>query len=114
MSRFKNVLITALFAGMVSLALFVITPQKTEAFSWGGQFTSVIPCMGGNIWVSVSAPRGGAFIWTPITKTFQYGPPRHAGQYGLGLAGPPTFCLVSPFPVIPIPGIIMLMLGTSQ
>ncbi len=97
------------FAGSLSIA-----PQRAEAFEWGGQFQTVIPCWNAVIYVVAGPPRGGPFIWTPATATFSYGPPSHTGQYGLGLAGPPYFCLVSPYPIIAFSGIIMTMVGTSR
>lgn len=99
---------TALFLGGVSMV------PKAQAFEWGGRFNSVVPCWNGAIFAATGAPRGGLFIWTPVTHTFQYGRPSHAGQYGLGLAGPPYFCIISPYPTIALPGIMMTMLGTSQ
>ncbi len=107
-----------LIIGLIVVAIAfgaLTTLRKAEAFSWGGQFLTVIPCWnGGVIWTQVGPPRSGIFIWTPSTKTYDYGPPSRPGQYGLGLAGPPYFCVVSPYPVIVLPGIIMTMVGTSQ
>ena len=107
---------TAHLLGAVFLAsvLFVGSPQRVEAFPWGGQFQQVIPCFNSVIWALTGPPRGGAFIWVPgATRTYNYGPPSGAGQYGIGLAAPPYFCIVSPLPLIVFPGIIMTMLGTS-
>lgn len=98
----------------VAILVFAMGALRAQAFEWGGQFTSVVPCWNAAIFTSVSGPRGGPFIWAPVTRTFSYGPPSHAGQYGLGLAGPPYMCVVSPYPVIVLPGIMMLMVGTSQ
>ncbi|MAJ97486.1 MAG: hypothetical protein CMI56_02640 [Parcubacteria group bacterium] len=92
---------------------FLATPQKAQAFEWGGQFQTVIPCFNAVIWTLTSGPRGGNFIWTPSTRTYENGPPSSVGQYGLGLAGPPYFCIVFPFPLVVFPGIIMTMVGTS-
>jgi len=102
----------------LSTCIFVLAlvflPRTVGAFEWGGRFDAVVPCWNPAIYVAVSAPRGGPFIWTPVTRTYAYGPPSHAGQYGLGLAGPPYMCVVSPYPVVVIPGIMMLMVGTSN
>ncbi|PCI29808.1 hypothetical protein COB52_02155 [Candidatus Kaiserbacteria bacterium] len=115
MRRSKHISAIVIIAIVAAIGLVFLTyTQKSEAFIWGGQFSSVIPCWNAVTWVRVGAPLGGDFIWTPgVTRTFDYGRPTHAGQYGLGLAAPPYFCIVSPFPVIVIPGIIMTMLGTS-
>lgn len=93
---------------------FMATTQRAQAFEWGGQFKTVIPCFNAVIWTLTGGPKGGNFIWTPSTRTYDYGPPSSSGQYGLGLAGPPYFCIVFPFPLVVFPGIIMTMVGTSQ
>ena len=113
-----------MFSKKVALAsallfLMVVTfggvPQSAQAFIWGGQFSSVIPCFGNSIWVQTGPPNGGEFIWVSgVTETYQNGPPQHAGQYGLGLAAPPSFCLISLYPVLVVSGFMMTMLGTSQ
>jgi len=108
----KNILVG--FVILVAIFSCTFLPQRTQAFEWGGQFETVVPCFNAVIWTIVGPPRGGIYIWTPATSTYQNGPPSHSGQYGLGLAGPPYFCIVSPFPIIVFPGIIMTMLGTSQ
>lgn len=94
---------------------FLATARLAHAFPWGGQFQTVIPCFNAVIWTLVGPPRGGAYIWVPgATRTYDNGPPSHPGQWGIGLAAPPYFCIVSPLPLIVWPGIIMTMLGTSQ
>lgn len=109
--------VAALVAALLfaSSATFLVTAQRAHAFPWGGQFQQVIPCFNAVIWTLTGPPRGGKYIWVPgATRTYDYGPPSHAGQYGIGLAAPPYFCIVSPLPLIVFPGIIMTMLGTSQ
>jgi len=96
-------------------SIFFIGVQQAQAFPWGGQFQQVIPCFNNVIWAQVGPPRGGKYIWAPgATRTYDYGPPSHSGQWGLGLAAPPYFCIVSPLPLIVFPGVIMTMLGTSR
>lgn len=102
-------IISLLFVGS-----FSFVPQRANAFEWGGQFQMVIPCWNAVIYAVAGPPRGGPFIWTPATATYSYGPPSHTGQYGLGLAGPPYFCIVSPFPIIVFSGIIITMMGSSR
>ena len=97
------------------LLTFDAFSTQAHAFPWGGQFQQVIPCVNAVTFVLAGPPRGGQYLWTPgVTRTFQYGPPTHPGQYGIGLAGPPYFCIVSAQPILVFPGIIMTMLGTSQ
>ncbi len=98
---------------VTSITLFYA--PKAEAGIFGGAAGSVIPCFNAVIWTSVSAPRGGQYIWAPgVTRTYEYGPPAHSGQWLLGLYGAPYFCIVSPLPLIIFPGLLMTMLGSSQ
>jgi hypothetical protein len=107
---------TVVAAALVAASLsFAMGARPAYAFPWGGQFQQVIPCFNDVIWVSAGPPRGGKYIWVPgTTRTYDYGPPKNAGQWGIGLAAPPFFCIVSPLPLIVFPGIIMTMLGTSR
>ena len=95
-------------------ALIIAAPSLAFAFPFGGQASMVTPCYNNAIFSRVGAPRGGDYIWTPATRTYQFGPPTHGGQWLLGLAGAPYFCVVSILPVIVWPGIHITMLGTSQ
>jgi len=106
--------VTGAIVVCVCLLTVLFPPNTTHASLWGGRFEAVIPCWNNAIYVAVSAPLGGAFLWTPVTKTYEHGAPSHAGQYGLGLAGPPYMCIVSPYPVVVLSGTMMLMIGTSK
>lgn len=97
-----------------ALACLLLAPAAVFAAPFGGQASMVVPCYNNAIYVSVGAPRGGPYIWTPATRTYQNGPPTHAGQWLLGLSGAPYYCIVSILPVIVWSGIGMTMLGTSQ
>ncbi|MDP2650377.1 MAG: hypothetical protein Q8P16_02315, partial [bacterium] len=95
----RAMLIAGVLIGMLLLAGFAL-PKRAEAFPWGGAVQQVIFCWNDVIWASVGAPRGGQYIWVPgVTRTYNYGPPRHSGQWLLGLAAPPYFCIVSPWPI---------------
>ena len=99
----------------VSMSLvFLIMPQVTLAFPFGGQASIVIPCYNQTIYALLGPPIGGPFVWTPSTKTYQFGPPSHAGQWLLGLAGPLYECLVSIDPIIVYSATAILMMGSSQ
>ncbi len=89
-------------------------PCAAFAFPFGGQASTVVPCYNQAIYANLGPPRGGPFVWTPSTKTYQFGPPTHAGQWLLGLAGAPYFCVVSIQPVIVWPGTYITMMGSSQ
>ncbi len=97
---------------LASVALCI--PSIAGAFPFGGQAALVLPCFNNAIYVNVGAPIGGAYIWTPATMTYQFGAPTHSGQWLLGLASAPYYCIISIQPVIVWPGIAITMLGTSQ
>ncbi len=59
-------------------------------------------------------PRGGAYVWTTRTKTYEFGPPRRAGQWVLGNAGLPYFCFFSVRPIITYSGTTITMMGSSR
>ena len=99
----------------VALAVVVAAlPASALAFPFGGQASVVIPCYNQAIFAQLGPPIGGPYIWTPSTQTYQFGPPMHAGQWLLGNAGPPYFCLVSILPIITYAGTDIIMMGSSQ
>ena len=100
-----------MYAGL-GLAI-LLTPLTALAFPFGGQISTVVPCYNQAIFARLGAPRGGDYIWTPSTKTYQFGPPSFSGQWLLGLASAPYYCVVSIEPVIVWPGIAIDMMGSS-
>jgi hypothetical protein len=102
---------TILAASTVAALLF---PSLALAFPFGGRASQVSPCYNNAIISYVGAPRGGVYIWTPSTRTYQFGPPSHAGQWLLGLAGAPYYCIITVVPIDVRAGINITMLGTSQ
>ncbi|MEK7628517.1 MAG: hypothetical protein AAB421_03810 [Patescibacteria group bacterium] len=101
----------------VALFLFLAVwtiPQFTEAFPFGGQAGIVRPCYNQVIYASLGPPVGGPYIWSKGTRTYSFGPPRHAGQWLLGLAGAPYFCIVILRPLTVWPGTHIMMMGSSQ
>ena len=100
--------VCAAIAGVVLLA-----PTLSYAFPFGGMIGQIIFCYNNAIYAAVGPPVGGPMIWTPSTKTYQFGPPSHVGQWLLGLAAPPYYCLVSVQPVIVWAGTLMTMEGSS-
>jgi len=94
-------------------ALFVFSPFVALAFPFGGQIGIVKPCYNNAIYAALGPPRGGPFVWSPSTRTYQFGPPRFVGQWLLGLASAPYYCIVSSFPVIVGPGPHIDMMGSS-
>jgi hypothetical protein len=98
----------------ITATLMLGAPLVALAFPFGGQASIVIPCYNQAIYANLGPPRGGPYVWTPSTKTYQFGPPTHAGQWLLGLAGAPYFCVVSIQPVIVWAGTYITMMGSSR
>lgn len=88
-------------------------PSIVFAFPFGGQTSNVTKCYNQAIFARVGAPRGGDYIWTPSTRTYQFGPPAFVGQWLLGLASAPYYCVVSIMPIIVWSGIAIDMMGSS-
>ena len=98
---------------ILALVAFVY-PAFVFAFPFGGQAGMVLPCYNQAIYASLGPPRGGPYVWTPSTKTYAFSAPTHAGQWLLGLAGAPYYCIVSIQPVIVWPGTYITMMGSSN
>lgn len=101
---------------VLTLSLFVLTlfPVVAYAFPFGGAIYDIRACYNNAIFVKLSGPRGGSFVWTPSSRTYQFGPPRRTGQWLLGLASAPYYCVWSIFPVLVEPGTHIDMLGSSK
>ena len=101
--------------GIVATALLcMIAPSVATAFPFGGQASIVLPCIyNSTIYVNLGPPRGGEFVWTTATRTYQFGPPRYAGQWLLGLAGAPYFCIYQKEPLTVYTAISISMMGSS-
>lgn len=96
-------------------AVTVALPNLALAFPFGGVAGLVLPCyFNSTIYVALGPPLGGSLIWTVATKTLPNGPPTHSGQYAIGLASPPYYCIFSIAPIITYSGIAMTMVGTSK
>lgn len=102
----------------VLLSLFIaavfLPTVAFASFPFGGAASIVKNCYNSAIYAMLGPPIGGPYIWTPSTKTYQFGPPSHSGQWLLGNAGPPYMCVVSIMPVIVWPGTDIIMMGSSQ
>ena len=96
------------------MTLLFSMPTAALAFPFGGQASIVRPCFNEVIYAALGPPIGGPYIWAPSTKTYLFGPPRHAGQWLLGLASINYYCIVSRRPLITWPGSLITMLGSSQ
>ena len=101
-------------ARIAALVAFVgLLPSLALAFPFGGQINQIIFCYNDAIYTNLGPPRGGPFIWTPSTRTYRFGPPLRSGQWLLGLAAPPYYCIVSKQPIIVWSGILMTMEASS-
>lgn len=96
------------------LLLVLLMPTITLADPFGGQASIVVPCYNQAIYANLGPPRGGQYIWSPSTRTYQFGPPQHAGQWLLGLSGVPWYCIVQYQPLTVWPGRHIIMMGSSQ
>ena len=107
--KFKN-------AGYKNLYLMMYRQGRISTFPpFGGPITTYVPCWNDGVrWARVGAPRGGDYIWTPQTQTYEFGPPSHEGQFLLGLFAPEYFCIVNPNPLVVFEGLIITMMGSSQ
>ncbi|RJR12864.1 hypothetical protein C4585_02795 [Candidatus Parcubacteria bacterium] len=93
----------------------VLFPSISFAFPFGGQAATVLPCYyNSTIYTSLGPPRGGEYVWTTATKSYDFGPPTHSGQWLLGLAGVPYYCIYRTSPLTIFTGITITMHGSSQ
>lgn len=102
------------FLTVLLFSLGVLTPTITSAFPFGGQITLYHVCFNETLFARLSPPVPGDYVWTTATRTYQFGPPRSAGQWLLGLTGIPFDCLWSVNPIFPVPAIAIMMMGSSQ
>ena len=96
------------------MAVVLVAPTFAMAFPFGGQASIVRPCYNEVIYAAIGPPVAGPYIWAPSTRTYLFGPPRHAGQWLLGLASINYYCIVSRRPLITWPGSLITMMGSSQ
>ena len=95
-------------------AIILLLPIVTSAFPFGGRASIVLNCVyNSTIYANLGPPRGGEYIWTTGTRTYQFGPPSHAGQWLLGLAGAPYYCIYRISPLTIYTGIAITMMGSS-
>ena len=102
------------YADLLVVLLFVMGATTAHAFPFGGAIGTIHVCpYNSTIYVNLGPPRGGEYIWTTATKTYQFGPPSHAGQWLLGLAGAPYYCIYRISPLTVYTGISITMMGSS-
>lgn len=105
------------------VALVIVAPVFALAFPFGGMIGgsgprcpycgAVCACYNAAIYSNLGPPRGGEYVWTPSTRTYQFGAPRAVGQWLLGLASTPYYCVVSISPVLVCSGSHIDMMGSS-
>jgi len=112
---FEKISTTTLLAvALAPLLWSMIVPRAALAYPFGGQASLVHVCYNETIYVVLGPPRGGIFVWTPTTQTYQFGAPSHAGQWLLGLAGTPYECLYNVSPIDVRSADTIIMMGSSQ
>ena len=90
-------------------------PAPAGPVYFGGPIGTIIGCVNTVIYTVLGPPRGGKYLWSPsVTQTYAFGPPSHGGQWLLGEAGPNYFCIESVLPLIVHPGLLMVMMASSQ
>ena len=109
---------------MLAVSVFALTlvvvgstwvPRAVQAFPFGGQITFIQGCLADDaVFVQLSGPRGGSYIWRSSTHTYKFGPPSHTGQWLLGLAGAPYQCVYNQVPLLFYTGSYITMMGSSQ
>ena len=115
---------TSVYSRLVAFAVILIMfPACTHALFFGGPILPLacpygLPgackCFNGNAtYITVGLPRPGILVWTPLSRTYRSGPPLIAGQYVLGSATVPYYCVANVFPVVVLPGLHIDFLGTS-
>mgnify|MGYP001558927188 CR=1 FL=1 len=96
------------------LGVILAVPFVAQAFPFGGRASTVLQCpYNSTIYVNLGPPVGGEYIWTSATRTYQFGPPANAGQWLLGLAGAPYYCIYKISPLTIYTGIAITMMGSS-
>lgn len=100
--------------GFVLLTSILFLPLFTHAFPFGGRASIVLRCVyNSTIYTNLGPPLGGEYIWSGSTRTYQFGPPAYAGQWILGLAGAPYYCIYKISPLTIYTGIAITMMGSS-
>lgn len=79
---------------MILAVLLVASSQAHAQFvPFGGMITQPRPCKNVGIFFEVGPPTPGAFVMSSGNiPPFLYNPPSRAGQWVLGIAGPPVVC----------------------
>jgi hypothetical protein len=111
--QFRALLLALAIAGACVLGLS-FSPRLTQAFPFGGQASLVQQCVNGVTYLMLGPPVGGPYILSPTTLRYDFKTPPHVGQWFLGIAGAPDFCVVSVFPTVIFPGTYISMTGSSQ
>ncbi len=98
---------------VIGVLIAFAIPSSAFAIPFGGAIGVYLQCYNTAIFTALGPPRGGQYIWSPATRTYQFGAPRGVGQWLLGLASAPYYCVYSIFPVLVAPGLHMDMMGSS-
>lgn len=101
---------------LIVVLMFAVPTFAFAQIPFGGAIVSIVPCpASASLWTIIGPPTPMSLMYTPVSRSFAYGPPVHPGQWLLGLATAPAPCLI-PTPVGPIPigfGFTILFHGSS-
>jgi hypothetical protein len=90
-------------------------PLRADAYPFGGDIRHIKGCYNQVIYVVLGPPKGGKFVWSFSTRTYQFGGPRRTGQWLLGLSGAPYYCIYDLGPPLTILNADRIfMMGSSQ
>lgn len=106
--------LVSMVIGLACVLFLAVVPRTSFAFPFGGAINTIYFCYNNAIYARLGPPIGGPYVWTPSTVTYQFGRPSHSGQWLLGLASAPYYCVVSISPVWVEPGTAIDMMGSSQ
>lgn len=90
----KKVILKTIFTFL--LFLLIYTPLDVHGLGtpFGGRITMMRYCLcNASYLLTVGPPKGGSFMYSPVSYSYAYGPPSHVGQWLLGMAGPTMLCI---------------------
>jgi hypothetical protein len=107
----KKLLLLIIIVVAAWFFFFKDAEAQVVGFPFGGRIIGVTPCTNG-LMVILGPPTPMRLMYSPLSRSFSYGPPRTPGQWLLGTARPGGVCNLGVFLSIPTAGTI-IMQGSS-